>query len=114
VNQYPWHWTEGKVNREKPHFLLLYGDLNKVKTKNLISVALLSRHVGCKLHVEFIMDENQGEYEVIREAVEREINFYVIELKERNPLAYLSYHCTTASNFYSKVHWVRPKISKSY
>ena len=35
----------------------------------------------------------------------RELNFYLIELKEKDPWSYACYHCSTATNLYSKVHW---------
>jgi hypothetical protein len=46
----------------------------------------------------------------IRAAVIREIEFYLIELEKPDPWAYALYHCGTASNIYSQVHWcfVRP------
>jgi len=37
--------------------------------------------------------------------VTRELNFYLIEKGEDNPWAYAKYHCSTASNIYSSVHW---------
>jgi hypothetical protein len=41
----------------------------------------------------------------IKEA-EKELNFYLIELKEPNPWKYAKYHCSTAANLYSVVWWV--------
>ncbi len=34
-----------------------------------------------------------------------ELNFYLVEKGEPDPWAYAKYHCTTASNLYSSVHW---------
>lgn len=42
--------------------------------------------------------------EVVNSVV-KELNYYLIELNEENPWAYARYHCTTAANIYSKVHW---------
>jgi hypothetical protein len=37
--------------------------------------------------------------------VRREIDYYLVELREKDPWAYAIYHCSTAANVYSKVHW---------
>jgi hypothetical protein len=39
--------------------------------------------------------------------VKRELDFFFIEKRERDPVKYLRYHCTTASNLYSHIQWVR-------
>ena len=39
------------------------------------------------------------------QAVQKELDYYLVELGERDPWAYAKYHCTTASNVYSDVHW---------
>jgi protein-tyrosine-phosphatase len=38
-------------------------------------------------------------------AVRKEINYFLIELGEKKPWLYAQYHCGTASNMYSRVHW---------
>ena len=38
-------------------------------------------------------------------AVRRELDFYLVELGEKDPFAYARYHCGTAANLYSRVHW---------
>ena len=37
--------------------------------------------------------------------VQRELDFYLVELREANPWAYAVYHCGTSANMYSKIHW---------
>lgn len=35
----------------------------------------------------------------------KELNFYLVEKGEKDPWQYAIYHCGTASNIYSDVHW---------
>jgi hypothetical protein len=39
-------------------------------------------------------------------AARKDIDFYLVEKGEANPWAYAKYHCSTAANIYSKVHWL--------
>jgi len=38
-------------------------------------------------------------------AAGRELDFYLVEKGGANPWAYAKYHCNTAANMYSSVHW---------
>jgi hypothetical protein len=40
-----------------------------------------------------------------RQAVRQELDFYLVQLEEPDPWRYAIYHCTTAANIYSSVHW---------
>jgi hypothetical protein len=113
--KYPWHWKKGKIDRNKLHFELKYGDLNKVEPKDLISVALVARHIGFKCHVEFVLNKEIQNYDEIYERAKREIDFFLIEKGERNPIAYLMHHRNQAANFYSDIHWIArlPKRRKN-
>ena len=43
----------------------------------------------------------------------RELNFYLVELRNENPWDYAIYHCGTASNMYSTTRWAYyPKDNK--
>jgi hypothetical protein len=55
--------------------------------------------------VQFLVEPgNPGKADAVS-TVAREIQFYLIDLRERNPWAYAQYHCGTCANIYSKVHW---------
>ena len=99
------HWEKGKVDRTKPHFKLTYGDLNKVDPKDFIPVALVSEPDHFKFTVEFVLSGESGRDKKVLDHAVKEINFYLIELREKNPFAYARYHCGTASNIYSHIHW---------
>ena len=94
-----WEWKEGKVDRAATHMRLVYGDAE-------LPVALVAKPVGNTFVVEFlpIPELDQGEYERIKLAVTKELTFYLVEMGE-DPWRYAIYHCGTASNIYSDVHW---------
>ncbi len=98
-----WEWKEGKVDRSAPHMKLFYGDWGE----SALPVALVAEPVGQSFAVEFLQvpELAQGEYEPLKQAVIKELTFYLVDKGEKDPWQYAIYHCGTASNIYSKVHW---------
>ena len=98
-----WEWKEGKVDRSAPHMKLFYGEWGE----SALPVTLVAEPVGQSFAVEFLQipELDQGEYERIKQAVMKELTFYLVEKGEKDPWQYAIYHCGTASNIYSKVHW---------
>jgi hypothetical protein len=98
-----WNWKEGKVNRAAPHMKLFCGEWGE----SALPVALVAEPVGNSFAVEFLKvpDLDQSEYERIKQAVMKELTFYLVEKGEPDPWKYAIYHCGTASNIYSDVHW---------
>ena len=70
-------------------------------------VALVAKPVGNSFLVELLDNPelNQSEAERIKLAMTRELTFYLVEKGEEDPWQYAIYHCGTASNIYSQVHW---------
>jgi hypothetical protein len=100
-----WLWITGKVDTSKEHVKILYGDPNKTCWDDFRTVALLSPPVDQTYTVEFLVAP-EGPYEVeMINAVKKELDFFLIEKGEENPWAYVEYHCGTAANLYSNVHW---------
>jgi hypothetical protein len=68
---------------------------------------LVAKPVGNSFAVEFLEVPHieQSEYERIKLAVMKELTFFLVELGEPDPWKYAIYHCGTASNIYSDVHW---------
>lgn len=93
------HWSEGVVDLEKEHIKLFVGPFGD--TAQL--VALVAPAGERSFTVQFVV-KKAGYAEAVNE-VTRELNFYLIEKGEDNPWAYAKYHCSTASNIYSSVHW---------
>jgi hypothetical protein len=98
-----WELTEGKVDLTAPHMKLFYGDWGE----SSLPVALVAKPIGNWFVVEFpdAPDLDQNEYERIKLAVTEELTFYLVEKGEPDPWKYAIYHCSTASNLYSQVHW---------
>src|SRR4051812_4649469 len=86
------NWSEGVVSREGEHIVLGYGEDD-------VPAALLAPG-NSGFAVEFLTVDRE-----VRRGVEREVDFYLVELDEPNPWAYAIYHCGTAASVYSVVHW---------
>jgi hypothetical protein len=87
-------WHTGQVDVGKEHIELLWS-----KDKRLI----------CRLQPEgnnsFIVQfENDIDEQRIK-AAEKELDFYLIELNERNPWTYAKYYCASTCNWYLEVRW---------
>jgi len=91
-----WKWIQGRVDTTQNHFELSYGEDPTV-------VALVGRGEQGTFIVQFLEDHLRDTK--CLKAVTRELDFYLCQLKERDPWVYAKYHCRTASNLYSKVHW---------
>jgi hypothetical protein len=82
---------------------LYFGDWGE----SALPVALVGKPAGKLFPVEFLQVAalDQSEYERIKLAVRKELPFYLVEEGEKDPWKYAIYHCDTASNIYSDVHW---------
>lgn len=92
-------WTEGAVDASTEHMRLCFGDAQT-------PVAFVAPAQEDGFVVELLLDSTTGEdaAEAVREA-RRQLDFYLVELNEPDPWAYAIYHCGTASNLYSSIHW---------
>ena len=92
-------WSEGVVDLDKEHIKLFvgpFGDKAQV-------IALVAPAGTLAFTVQFVVEKTHYAEAVIE--VTRELNIYLVEKGEDNPWAYAKYHCSTASNIYSSVHW---------
>ena len=98
-----WEWKEGKVDGSSPHMKLFVGEWGE----SAVPVALVAKPVGNSFAVEFleVPELDQSEYVRIKLAVMKELTFYLVEKGEPDPWKFAIYHCGTASNIYSEVHW---------
>ena len=101
----PWRWQIWTVPREEEHMELLYGDAWKQDPEDFLHVVLLSAPSDRAFTVQLLIQEDDAQSKAIIEAVRRDLDYLRIGLQERNPWMYAQYHCTTASNWYSNVHW---------
>jgi len=99
-------WSEGPVDVGQDHFELRYGSVNEGKSwADMVPVALVGRVAEREFVVQFLIVEDKGGNSAILAAVRRELDFYLIEERIAGPWEYAQYHCGTASNLYSSVHW---------
>jgi len=97
----------GIVNRDEEHVLLVYGDPNTVDPTDFIPVALVAPCPGGDFTVQYLLLADDADARRIVRAVQNELRYYIIESAERDPWAYAQYHCGTALDWYSRVHWCR-------
>jgi hypothetical protein len=97
-------WQHGPVDLAAEHFELSYSGKGETKTETAVVVAAIGPPAGGLLNVSILIDRNRTNADMIV-AVEREIDFYFLELNEPDPWVYAQYHCGTASNAYGPVHW---------
>ncbi len=92
-------WTGGIVDSTREHVRLCFGDART-------PVALVAPAGMRRYAVEFVLDhaDSDDAIEALRQA-RRELDLYLVELNEPDPWAYAIYHCGTASNLYSSIHW---------
>ena len=93
-----WRWTEGSVDAEADHIALTYQDDPK-------PLALVAPGPSQTFIVEFLREPVDELARQQRDRARREIDFYLVELGKPDPWAYAIYHCGTAANAYSDIHW---------
>ena len=95
-----WYLVEGTVDTNDEYIKITYGDDN-------IPIALVAPGKNKSFTVQYLLkpERENEEYQKMLEGVHKELNFYLLGLKEKDPWAYACYHCTTAANLYSDVHW---------
>ena len=110
-----WKWVEGVVDTNEDHIKLWHGAPPTAGRGGAVHqrgrpVALLARGRGKTFTVQFLLTARPTDTRAaqILKDVRRELDFYLIELSTPGrpaPWAYAQYHCYTAANIYSKVHW---------
>ena len=100
-----WAWRVGSVDRMAEQFELRYGS-SEAGWDDWLPVALVGPPSEKVFVVEFLIDEKQMPHcaEIIKQ-VKEELDFFLVELGERDPWLCAQYHCRTASNVYSSIHW---------
>jgi hypothetical protein len=95
-----WKCSEGVVNQKYEHIQIRYND-------NPDPVALIAQGKKRSFVVQFIPQSNPESTQAkkILEEVRKELDFFLVEKGEERPWGYALYHCRSAVNIYSKVHW---------
>lgn len=100
-----WAWKRGRVDKSRHHISISYGDLNKIHPSECLNVALVSKPENKCFSVEFLIPETDPAMREPVGATIKELDFYLVDKGESDPWEYALYHCTTAANLYSSVHW---------
>ena len=101
----PRAWQEGEVDSAEEHIELRTGNAQSSGYDDWAPVARLRRVTVDTYVVQWLLDADTPDREVMIAGVRRELDFYLIELDKVDPWMYAIYHCTTASNMYSSVQW---------
>ncbi|MBI4333278.1 MAG: tetratricopeptide repeat protein [Chloroflexi bacterium] len=98
----PPEWHEGSVDAEKEHIRLFWKE-------NTSPLALVAPAGKGSFVVQFlpVPQSLAGEKDAAVRGVRKELDFYLVGKGEKDPWAYARYHCGTAANLYSDVHWGR-------
>ena len=103
-----WRWEEGAVDKTLEHLEIACGDISTRDTKDVLPVALVSAPNGITFTVQFLIGASSPENRKMFDAVRKELALYLVELSGHGrpePWEYAKYHCTTAANAYSNIHW---------
>ena len=103
--QSQWRWQEGVVDPQKKHIELRYGDAGTSNYEDWQPIARIGKPEQNIFIVEWLITPDLPEYQSMITGTRGELDFYLVEKGEPNPWAYALYHCNTASNIYSRVHW---------
>lgn len=98
-------WQEGGVDRTKEHFELRYGSARDGGWSKWIPLAVVGPPIAGVVNVQFLVEPGDPSNANAISDVANEIQFYLIDKRERKPWAYAQYHCSTGANVYSNVHW---------
>jgi hypothetical protein len=100
-----WKWMEGNVDASSEHLELRYGDAATADYESWRPAALIGKPEGKAFPVTWMLKpETPDEHEMVKKA-RGDLDFYLVNQGYDDPWAYACYHCRTASNVYSRVHW---------
>ena len=100
-----WRWSEQAVDRTKEHIELRFGDAGVSPYEEWVPVALIGPPKGNVFPVQLIIDSKGAKHPEMMEAARKELDFYLTEVGGPEPWGYAIYHCNTAANMYSEIHW---------
>ena len=94
-----------RIDRSGDVIEIRFGDVARAGDNTWIPIALLETPRNGTVGVELLLPKDAEGYETILALLFKELNFYFGTKQERDPWAYARYHCTTAANIYSSLHW---------
>jgi hypothetical protein len=100
-----WSWQEGVVDLEGEHIELRYGDAATTDYEQWFPIALIGKPRGRVFPVRWLMTPDSPSHQRMIDAARKQLDFYLVEVGGSYPWNYAIYHCNTAANMYSSVHW---------
>jgi hypothetical protein len=100
-----WAWRKRGVGPWEDHFELRYGSAKDSGWDDWMPVARIGRPIDGVFGVDFIINHKTPNYKAMMDKTKDELDFYLVELHERDPWVYAKYHCGTTANIYSSIHW---------
>jgi hypothetical protein len=100
MNYTPWQWQPGKVDLKNRYFELKYGN-------DPLAVTRVGIGINKNFIVEFLInikDDIERQKEIFNDVL-WEIELYLINNSEPDPIEYMINHTKKCANMYSKVHW---------
>jgi len=100
-------WHEGRVDVAREHIEIRHGDLVKDDSEPLVLVARVAPGRSPRSYVvEFAYPPGAPDAAEMLASARRDLDFFLVELGERDPWIYALYHCRSAANAYAWVHWL--------
>jgi len=90
----------GDVDINKPHFVIYWRDDVKNDDYHLVMILSIDQDIN---NMKLCLLVHDISYEQAVKDVQNEVNYYLFELQNHNPLGYLLHHTGQLSNFYGKV-----------
>lgn len=100
-----WIWVERYVDRESEYIELRFGNAQKSEYEDWSPIALIGKPKKNTFPVRWLTDARNSDQKKMVAAACQELNFYLVDKNEPDPWAYAIYHCNTAANMYSDIHW---------
>ena len=100
-----WKWAEGFVDPSAEHIELYYGD-SKSSPRSWRRIAMVGKPECGTFPVTWIANANDTEEAIMIETARKDLDFYLLDAGGPDPWVYAKYHCSTAANMYSLIHWV--------
>jgi len=93
------------VDDGKEHIELCHGIALKTPHEDWVPIVRIGRPKEHLFPVQWLLKSGCPEHQTMLDDARRELDFYLVDLVNPDPWEYAQYHCTTAANAYSSIHW---------
>jgi len=100
-----WRWQVGPVDEKKEHIELSYGNAGELPYESWEPIARIGKPTKRTFLVDWLILKDSPAYHEILVKAQEDLDFYLVEHKWPDHWEYAIYHCNTAANIYSDVHW---------